>query len=148
MPEATSPPDSLTITHTAWEAALAHMRESWPNEGVGFFLGPSKCTALTFVPARNVRAGREFIVDPHDQYLAFRQARDGGQALVALCHSHPGGGTGLSQQDRTMLADWPFLHVVVALASQRSVARASAWSIQTDQAVAVPFLIEGAPRDR
>lgn len=124
---------------------MEHLRAAWPNEGVGFFLGPDAATAQVFMPARNVREGREFIVDPHDQFLVFKQAREAGQTVVALVHSHPGGGTGLSLQDRTMLASWPFFHVVVALASPRSVPRADAWALTGDQALAIPFLIEGAP---
>ncbi len=138
-------PLAFTISHDAWEGGVEHLRHAWPNEGVGFFLGPDAATAHTFVAARNVREGREFIVDPHDQYRVFKQAEASGQVVVALVHSHPAGGTSLSLQDRSMLADWPFFHVVVALASARSVPRADAWALRGGEATAIPFLIEGAP---
>lgn len=90
-------------------------------------LGDDAWRADRFLPARNAGSGRRFVVDPYDQLLAFRMARREQKHIVALCHSHPGGETMLSDEDRHNASKWEFLQVVVALASPDAGARAAAW---------------------
>lgn len=133
----------LEIARPAWEQAVAHLRACWPDEGVGFFLGEDASTADRFLPARNARCGRRFVVDPYDQFLTFRVARTEQKHVVALCHSHPGGGTMLSHEDRHNAREWAFLQVVVALASPESGARAAAWRCAGGEVVQVQVVVPG-----
>ena len=119
--------DRLEIARPAWEEAIAHLRACLPDEGVGFFLGNDGLSADRFIPARNAGLGRRFVVDPFDQFHTFRVARTEQKRVVALCHSHPGGGTTLSNEDRHNARGWAFLQVVVALTSPEAGARAAAW---------------------
>lgn len=129
--------DRLRICRRPWEAAVAHLRAALPDEGVGFFLGTSPLLADRFVPARNLGGARRFLVDPYDQYRAFRQAGTEGRQVVAVCHSHPGGGTSLSEHDAANAGRWPFLQVVVALRSPDDEPRAAAWRCGPEGVVSV-----------
>jgi proteasome lid subunit RPN8/RPN11 len=119
--------DRLEIARPAWEEAIAHLRTCLPDEGVGFFLGNDGLSADRFIPARNAGLGRRFVVDPFDQFHTFRVARTEQKRVVALCHSHPWGGTTLSDDDLRNAREWDFLQVVVALSSPEAGARAAAW---------------------
>jgi len=136
--------DRLEIARLAWEDAIAHLRACWPDEGVGFFLGNDELSADRFLPARNARLGRRFVVDPYDQFLTFRVARTEQKRVVALCHSHPGGGTALSDEDRHNAREWAFLQVVVALSSPEAGARAAAWRCRGGAAFPVRVVVPDA----
>lgn len=136
--------DRLLIGRRPWDEALAHLRACLPHEGVGFFLGEAALRADRFVPARNAGGEHRFLVDPYDQFLAFRQARAEDRLVVAVCHSHPGGGTALSEPDRANAESWAFLQVVVALASGEAAARAAAWRCGPGGVTRVALVLEGA----
>lgn len=132
----------LAITWHAWQTAVAHLRACWPDEGVGFFLGEAASSADRFLPARNAWGGRRFLVDPYDQFQTFRLAQTQNKRVVALCHSHPSGGTALSTEDRANAEGWPFLQVVVALASRGAEARAVAWRCSRGEVFPVRLVVE------
>jgi proteasome lid subunit RPN8/RPN11 len=133
----------LEIARPAWEEAVAHLRACWPDEGVGFFLGDDASRADQFLPARNAGSRRRFVVDPYDQFVTFRLARTERKHVVALCHSHPGGGTTLSPEDRHNAREWAFLQVVVALAAPEAKARAAAWRCTGGEVLPVRVVVPG-----
>lgn len=133
--------DRLLIRRSAWEAVIAHLRGALPDEGVGFLLGSTPAEADRFVPARNVRSGRRFLVDPYDQFAAFREARAGGHQVVALIHSHPGGGVTLSVADWENAVWWPFLQVIVAFPAEGGEPAAAAWRCGLSGATPVDLVV-------
>ena len=93
MPEDEFAPGRLTIDAAMWEAIVAHLRQSLPNEGVGLLAtdgnGASR-RATRFFPGVNVDASpSRFTMDPSEVIDAFREMRESGWTFGAIVHSHP-----------------------------------------------------------
>jgi len=84
-------------------------------EAVGFVGGASDGRAKLTIALPNLAGPRSFLADPYAQFQAERQLRGAGLTLLAIYHSHPGGGTQLSEVDKIFGARKDVLHVVVAL---------------------------------
>ena len=85
--------------------ALAALAEAEPGQEVCGFVLEAPGGAIALRPARNVAPDprRRFEVDARDLLAVHRLARGGGPAVVAVYHSHPVGGAGLSAADRAAL---------------------------------------------
>jgi proteasome lid subunit RPN8/RPN11 len=67
----------------------------------------------TSQPLRAGEAG--FRVDPREQFRAERALAALDHVIVAIYHSHPGGGPTLSPRDIAYARRWPVVHVVIAV---------------------------------
>ena len=68
------------------------------------------------LPLVNIASGtKEFIADPHSQYRALQRIKDASLNLLAIYHSHPGGGVDPSAADVAYARRWSCAHVIVAL---------------------------------
>ncbi|WP_410574311.1 M67 family metallopeptidase [Amycolatopsis sp. cmx-4-61] len=110
----------LTLTRALYEQLIQHAREAIPAEAVGL-LGDTTTTARIAIPLPNVTdpvaGSRTFLADPRAQFLAERRLRATGLRIIAIYHSHPGGGPVLSAADQALAARWPtVLQVVIAVA--------------------------------
>jgi proteasome lid subunit RPN8/RPN11 len=82
--------------------AVCALAEASPDREVcGFVVEGPGPGGQELVPARNAAAApaREFRIAPREVLAVLRGAEDAGRALVALYHSHPEGGAGLSARD-------------------------------------------------
>lgn len=61
----------------------------------------------------NLAGPHEFFADPFAQYLAERRLSREGLSVIAIYHSHPGGGTELSDADRMAASRWNWAHIVI-----------------------------------
>jgi proteasome lid subunit RPN8/RPN11 len=78
-------------------------------------LGGRGTRAIRVVPLRNRAADpHAFFADPYEQFLAERLFARVGLKIVALYHSHPGGGALPSDADREFSAAWPCAQVIIA----------------------------------
>jgi proteasome lid subunit RPN8/RPN11 len=50
---------------------------------------------------------RSFLADPYSQYRALQRLRAGKLTLLAIYHSHPGGGVVPSAEDLAHAQSWP-----------------------------------------
>ena len=79
-------------------------------------LGGCGALVMRVIPLRNCASGQHaFFADPYEQYLAERSLAGDGLEIVALYHSHPGGGALPSKADREFSAAWACAQVIVAL---------------------------------
>lgn len=68
------------------------------------------------LPLLNVAAGeRAFIADPHSQYCALQRIEAENLNVLAIYHSHPGGGVDPSAEDLAYARKWSCAHLVVAM---------------------------------
>jgi proteasome lid subunit RPN8/RPN11 len=100
------------------EAMITHARRALPLEAVGM-LGGSGDRATLVRELTSLGGARHFLVDPRSQYEGERALRSLGLSLLAIYHSHPGGGATLSDIDIAFAARLPHLQVVIALARPR-----------------------------
>lgn len=80
----------LSIPRRLYDQILAHCRQEWPREAVGFLTGRGG-VVLRATAVRNVHPDpeRRFRVDPGDAALALRAVMAGHEEWVGLYHSHP-----------------------------------------------------------
>jgi len=67
------------------------------------------------LPLPNIAGSGAFLADPYAQYLALKRLRTGRRHLLAIYHSHPGGGAEPSESDVLWGSAWPCAHLIVAL---------------------------------
>jgi proteasome lid subunit RPN8/RPN11 len=110
---------ALSLPCDTHRCMLDHAREALPMEAVGILGGHPSGHVSQAIPLPNLAGPRAFLADPRAQYEAERRLRSLGLALLAIYHSHPGGGTQLSPADRAFAIHLPVVHIVIALAQLR-----------------------------
>jgi proteasome lid subunit RPN8/RPN11 len=110
------PPERrLTLAPGVRDAMLEHARRALPREAVGMLGGEGEVASLV-CELESLGGSRHFLVDPRSQYEAERRISGAGLSVVAVYHSHPGGGATLSAVDIAFASRLPMLQIVIALA--------------------------------
>ncbi len=111
-------------------------------EAVGILGGHADGRAAIAIPLPNLAGPKAFLADPLAQYQAERELRQAGLTLLAVYHSHPGGGTRLSAVDQTFAARLPVMQVVIALARlHRAGEELRAYQIREGMITEVPIRV-------
>jgi proteasome lid subunit RPN8/RPN11 len=105
----------LRLTREVHQQLLGHARSAMPAEAVGL-LGGLDGAVTVAVRLANLAGPGAFRADPRAQFLAQRQLAAAGLEVLAIYHSHPGGGAVLSARDLEFAAPWQVVQVVVAVA--------------------------------
>jgi proteasome lid subunit RPN8/RPN11 len=93
---------------------LRHAKSAVPMEAVGIIGGDSSDgLAHLIIELPNLADRNEFFADPFAQYQAEQQISEAGLNIIAIYHSHPGGGTALSESDRNAAINWDCAHIVI-----------------------------------
>lgn len=126
---------------------IAHTESGYPDEACGFLLGQVETsgaattkTVQTVLPLPNHAARKEsrFILSPSDVYKADKFARQAGQTIIGVFHSHPDAPAQPSEIDRQ--AAWPdYSYLIVAVHNGRAVQSVS-WVLPPDETA--PFVEE------
>lgn len=106
----------LTLSSELCRQILSHARTARPREAVGLLGGSATGQVLTAVPLPNIaHSNNAFLADPYAQFCALRtlQARD--LRLLAIYHSHPGGGVDPSHDDLAYAKQWSCVHLIIAV---------------------------------
>lgn len=105
----------LRLAREVHQQLLGHARSALPAEAVGL-LGGLGGTATVAIGLPNLAGLGAFHADPRAQFLAQRRLAATGLELLAIYHSHPGGGAVLSARDQQFAQPWQVIQVVVAVA--------------------------------
>jgi proteasome lid subunit RPN8/RPN11 len=135
----------LRIFEDVYAEMVEHCLQVSPQEAVGLLAGHLGL-AMRVQPLPNIAPPpdnlRAFLADPYEQFQAERRIARCGMELVAVYHSHPGGGAALSVND--IAVNWSRLciQVVVAFPMVGSVEGTTrAFQIIHGEAVEVPIVI-------
>jgi [CysO sulfur-carrier protein]-S-L-cysteine hydrolase len=91
--------DIIRITTDVYSGMLNHSRLVLPAEAVGLLGGPAPDYLTINLPLPNRAGHHAFLADPFAQFKAERYLKQSGLHLLAIYHSHPGGGAQLSPLD-------------------------------------------------
>ncbi|MBF0282873.1 MAG: M67 family metallopeptidase [Magnetococcales bacterium] len=111
--------ERLLLPRGVIHGLLGHAQRSAPLECVGVLSGRGG-RVEGWHPLSNVLADeRRFLADPAEQLALFRRLREEGREVLAIYHSHPRAGEGLSERDlREAAPEGPPLHVVISLGTE------------------------------
>jgi len=91
-----------------------------PNEACGYLRGVGS-EARGIIEMTNVDASPEhFSLDPGEQFAALKEARDRGESLLAVYHSHPATPARMSAEDIRLANDPRIVYVIHSLADGRT----------------------------
>jgi proteasome lid subunit RPN8/RPN11 len=85
-----------------------------PREAVGLLAGADGLASRQ-IALPNVLGEKHFLADPYAQFRALSQLSAEGLTLLAVYHSHPGGGVQLSALDLAFARRLPYLQLVIAI---------------------------------
>jgi [CysO sulfur-carrier protein]-S-L-cysteine hydrolase len=106
----------LTLPPAVQSDLFDHVRRALPQEAVGLLGGTSSGRVDIVLPLPNIAGDeRTFFADPFAQFTALNRLRRNAQELLAIYHSHPGGGTDASQVDLEYARAWSCAHVIIAV---------------------------------
>lgn len=109
-------PARLILSPELLDQILTHARESRPREAVGLLGGRPTGEVDIALPLVNIASSeRAFIADPYSQYCALRRIEAENLNVLAIYHSHPGGGVDPSVEDLVHARKWACAHLIVAL---------------------------------
>lgn len=95
---------------------LSYALMARPKEAVGLLGGSITGLVGLVLPLTNIAVGNTaFVADPFSQYCALRRLQIEKQQLLAIYHSHPGGGITPSVDDLVYAKRWPCAHVIVSI---------------------------------
>lgn len=132
---------AFEVEPAAFQAVLRHAAREQPREAVGLLAGPASGAASLALPLDNVAGSAAFLADPYGQYLAERRIEAEGLCLLAIYHSHPGGGAHLSAADLAFARLRDVVHVVIALPHGDCPLDVRAYLVRGDEASAVAFRV-------
>ncbi len=86
-----------------------------PNEACGYLSGVDG-RVRSVIRMTNVDASPEhFSLDPAEQFAALKEARERGEALIAVYHSHPAGHAQMSDEDIRLANDPNTVYVIYSV---------------------------------
>ncbi len=104
----------LTLDPGVLEQILEDAQSRFPNEGCGLLTGRGNATR--FISVRNISdSPKEFEMDPAELIHALRDARNTGDRLLAIYHSHPHGPAKPSERDIERAYYPDAAHLIVSL---------------------------------
>jgi proteasome lid subunit RPN8/RPN11 len=105
--------NAIVLPENVRAKLASHARREAPREAVGLIAGTSDGMAVASFELPNLGDRDEFFADPYAQYQAEVRIAAAGLRILAIYHSHPGGGTGLSLSDRLGARRWSCAQVVI-----------------------------------
>lgn len=103
----------MKIQKTIVDEIMAHAREGYPNEVCGLMAGNGDAATRIFRMTNIDESSVSYMMEPQEQFRAFKEIRKEGLELMAIYHSHPTSGAYPSQTD-VRLAFYPEIVYVIA----------------------------------
>lgn len=121
--------DALTLPRSAVETIQRHARETYPNECCGALIGNGRKASVA-VPIPNTAAEeprRRYWIDPMEYLRVEKLARQSGEQLLGIYHSHPDHPARPSRYD--LEHAWPNLDYVILAMTERDIGAMTAWRL-------------------
>ena len=103
----------MKIPQTIIDEILVHAREGYPNEVCGLIAGKNGLVSRIFRTTNIDESSISYMMEPAEQFRAFKEMRVEGLELLAIYHSHPTSPAYPSQTD-VRLAYYPEAAYLIA----------------------------------
>lgn len=103
----------MKITHSIMNHLLSHAREGYPNEVCGLMAGKDGTVSRIFRTTNIDKSSISYMMEPSEQFRAFKEMRAEGLELLGIYHSHPTSQAYPSQTD-VRLAFYPDVAYLIA----------------------------------
>jgi [CysO sulfur-carrier protein]-S-L-cysteine hydrolase len=132
--------DRIVISEPLCQQIILHVSQAIPMEAVGMIGGSPDGCARMVIEIPNLAGTHEFFADPFAQFQAEKRIAGEGLEVIAIYHSHPDGGTGLSSADLAAAARWNCAHIVIVPERSRGDANFwQAWLISEGKPTTIPI---------
>ncbi len=124
---------SLMLPHNVVDEMRGHARQEYPNECCGALLGKERkvSVAIPLPNATDDGRRRRFLIRPEEYLRVEARAREQGEQLLGIYHSHPDHPARPSQYD--LEHAWPNLDYVVVAVTDREIEGITAWRLDEMQ---------------
>jgi proteasome lid subunit RPN8/RPN11 len=134
----------IRLTSGVHDAMLDHALNAVPAEAVGLLGGDVEGHATHGIPVLNRGGAYTFLADPFAQFQAEQRLKALKLRLLAVYHSHPGGGAQLSPLDLVFARRRGCLQIVIALRRPHTMQEEMrAYRLVEDTPVEVEVRIDG-----
>jgi proteasome lid subunit RPN8/RPN11 len=138
----------LILTPAHWEAILEQARREYPNEACGILAGtngPDGIGVERVYPMTNVdHSPATYLMDPQEQFRAFKEMRKDGLDLVAIYHSHTASPAYPSRRDRDLAFYPDAVYLIITLQDPASGGAGRAFRIRDQEQIEeIPFHVAG-----
>ena len=89
----------LSLSKSQWQEMLDHVERQSPLEACGLLAGKAGRVDKVLLVRNEAHSPVRFVMDPHDQLLAFEWIESRGLELLGIFHSHPAGPESASATD-------------------------------------------------
>lgn len=103
----------MKITRSIMNHLLSHAREGYPNEVCGLMAGKDGTVSRIFRTTNIDKSSISYMMEPSEQFRAFKEMRAEGLELLGIYHSHPTSQAYPSQTD-VRLAFYPDVAYLIA----------------------------------
>lgn len=105
----------LYLTESHFESIVNHCKKEYPLEACGLLVGEGRKVKQIF-PMNNVKnSNSEYLIDPEQQFKAFRRIWREKKKLLGIYHSHPQSEAFPSVKDKKMAFYPEVIYIIVSL---------------------------------
>jgi len=105
----------MYLTWDILEKIRKHAREELPNEACGYVIGDGDSACAVYEMTNADHSPVHFSFNPVEQFEALHAAREIGQELIAVYHSHPETPARMSEEDIRKAHDTTIVYLIYAM---------------------------------
>ena len=105
----------MKITQNTIDDILNHAREGFPDEVCGLLAGSEGAVLRCFRISNTDKSSVSYMMEPSEQFQAFKQMRKEGMELIAIYHSHPTSTAYPSQTDVRLAYYQEAVYIIVSM---------------------------------
>jgi len=114
----------LVIPQSILTQIIAHAQREAPKEACGLISGRDGTAVKAYQITNTDQSNVTYLMDPKEQFAAFKEMRQAGTELLAIYHSHPATEAYPSPTDKKLAFYPEAYYVIISLAQTEPVVRA------------------------
>lgn len=109
----------LVISRELFDQMVAHCRANHPNEACGLLAGTGSRATKVYPMSNTEPSPVSYFMDPREQFIAMKDMRLEGLAMLAIFHSHPQSPAYPSVKDVSLAFYEDAVYLIISLMNQQ-----------------------------